>query len=42
MPMPQVSTKQILTERVLVPASIAALAYLLGFWHGRKTAKKKE
>lgn len=35
-----VSVKRIMTERVLVPVTLASIAYLLGFWHGRKTAKK--
>lgn len=36
-----VSVKRIMTERVLVPVTLAGIAYLLGFWHGRKTARPK-
>lgn len=34
-----VSIKRIMTERVLVPVTLASIAYLLGFWHGRKSKK---
>jgi hypothetical protein len=37
----QVSVKRIMAERVLVPVTLASIAYLLGFWHGRKTARPK-